>query len=277
MPREPRPGEYGYKERTRGAGRHGDIITTKRAASSSRLPEGYLQSLAAGQTREEYLEQRLSESPFKGVTLDPTDIHGVTKAQRATPQERKREEGRRFLEKEAELETVAGALKQSGLGMPAVYSRAGIIKAAADTMFASSEQEGEWNLDNWWAWLEAGRQTGSHSMDDEEIEDKFLLDPPAYNAIWDWIRDYEETTGITLEPNYTINLRGGVQRGPITGSRRRPEDVGKVRPAPTPDTIRKETESGHSVRVPYRDPSGREFQDRDVHIRLGKGKYKKNR
>jgi len=277
MARKPRRGEYGYKETTRGSGLHGDIIQTRRPNPSSRIPEGYLESLSAGQSREEYLQQRLSESPFKGVTLDPTDIHGITKTPRKTPLERRREAGRKFLEQEAELGTVAGVLKQSGYGMPAGYSRAGIIKAAADTMFASSEQEGEWNLDNWWLWLEAGRQTGSHNMSDEEIEDKFLLDPVAYNSIWDWIRDYEDTTGVTLEPNYTINLRGGVKRGPITGSRRRPEDVGKVRPAPTPETVRRETESGYSVEVPYRDSSGREFEDRPVHIDLGSGKYKRRR
>ena len=67
MARKPRRGEYGYKETTRDSGLHGDIIQTRRHNPSSIIPEGYLESLSAGQSREDYLQQRLSESPFKGV------------------------------------------------------------------------------------------------------------------------------------------------------------------------------------------------------------------
>ena len=184
-----------------GSGKHGPIRTYRRVIKT---PE---------QIRQALIDKGIDpERPWKGVTIPST--HGLSPsiAKGVKKQSKKREIG----DYQGALQETA---QESGIGMPKLYNYSNIIRMAAMTMHNSSEAEGQWNLDNWWAWLQAGRDIGSLTMDDEEIEDKFLIDPSGYNKIWNWVREYEATTGIKLEPNYTINLRGGLQRGPITGSR----------------------------------------------------------
>lgn len=206
------------------------------------------------------------DHPFRGMTADPTETTSKltpSLGKAVAKQSRQRQIGSSYQEA---LQEAAG---EQGPGMPKIYSFNSIARTAAASMHNSSEHQGQWNLDTWWDWIHAGQNTGLLTMDDDEVEQMWLVDPKGYNLIWDWIHQYEASTGITLEPNYTINLRGGLQRGPITGSR-----LHEAQEKFEDPSIGYGTEHLDPDKYWGRDAKGRPFADRPITIDPNSPRYR---